>query len=372
MNAALYLTHYQNDKRPLLRDLVLPLVLEIQARPGIERAYAERHWKFGPHVRLIVQGEDGAMQAALDAAKVQAEAYLAAHPSAAVLDEAAYLARSEKLGTLELEPGPYGPLRPDNSVVVGAAPDRQGVLGSPEAEDFRAQYFAALTPAVLRTLQADTGNTAERLIRLARIFVLYASTYPFGVYSGHISYRSHLEEFLFRQGGGEKLRAAFAQKYAPIRQEVLRAVDGVSSGGRDEVLSLWETQFRRMWPIGRQLADAGLLAADPTATMQRAAAGINPEAQARWAFGPDYQFSEFHQELRKFNISETWYHVEMFSTYRTLMNFMYSVLPLMDISPTERYFVNYMVSEAMQELHGQDWQGFFEQWWVQLREEGVA
>ncbi|MBZ9715148.1 lantibiotic dehydratase C-terminal domain-containing protein [Deinococcus multiflagellatus] len=372
MNAALYVTHYASEKRPLLRDLILPLVLELQARAGVTLAYAERHWKFGPHVRVIVQGEDGAVQAALAYAQEQAEAYLREYPSTGELDEAAYLARSEKLGTLELEAGPYGPIRPDNSVLVGEAPDRREVLGSPEAEAFRAQYFAALTPALLRTLQADAGTNTDRLIRLARIFVLYASTYPFGVYPGHISYRSHLEEFLFRQGGGERLRAAFAQKYAPIRDEVLRAVDGVASGARDEVLSLWETQFRRLWPVGRQLADAGLLAPDPTATMQRVAAGINPEAQARWAFGPDYQFSEFHQELRKFNISETWYHVEMFSTYRTLMNFMYSALPLMDISPTERYFVNYMVSEAMQELHGQDWRGFFDQWWVQLREEGVA
>ncbi len=372
MNAALYVTYYAEEKRALLRDLILPLVLDTQRRPGVHLAYAERHWKYGPHVRVIVQGDPEAVTAALEEGRARAEAYLRDHPSQAGLDEVAYLTRSEKLGTLELEPAPYGPLRPDNSVVIAAAPDRRALLGSEEAESFRAQYFAALTPAVLRTLQADTGSTAERLIRLARIFVLYASTYPFGVYAGHISYRSHLEEFLFRQGGGERLRAAFAQKYAPIRDEVLRAVDGVCEGGRDDLLRLWETEFRRMWPIGRQLADAGLLSPDPTQTMQRAAEGINAQAQARWAFGPDYQFSEFHQELRKFNISDTWYHVEMFSTYRTLMNFMYSLLPLMDVSPTERYFVNYMVSEAMQDLHGQDWQGFFEQWWVQLREEGVA
>lgn len=372
MNAALFVTHYQTAKAPLLRDLVLPLVAQLQARPGLDRVYAERHWKFGPHLRVVVEGERAAVDAALYDARRVAEAYLVAHPSTGPLDLAEYLRRSETLGTLELEPGPYGPLRADNSVTVGSAPDRVRLLGSPEAEAFRTLYFSEVVPALQATLRAADGRTSDKLIRLAKIFVLFATTYPFGVFSGHISYRSHLEEFLFRQGGGETLRAAFQRKYQPIREDVLQAVAQTSRGGRDEVLDRWETHFRRMWPVGRQLADAGLLVPDPTATMQRAAQGINAAAQERWAFGPEHQFSEFHQELRKFNISDTWYHVEMFSTYRTLMNFMYATLPLLDVSATERYFVNYMVSEAMQELHGRSWQGFFQDWWVQLRSEGVA
>src|SRR5262245_20649866 len=125
---ALVVTYYAEAKATLVAQALLPAAARAASLPGVELAYLRRHWKLGPHVRLILRGEQAACAAALREVSPGIETYLREHPSAMRLDEQAYRRTSEQLGRAELELGPYAPLRPDNSVETTTIDIADGLL----------------------------------------------------------------------------------------------------------------------------------------------------------------------------------------------------------------------------------------------------
>src|SRR5882757_928522 len=151
-------TRHAADKGALIGRCIAPLALKLQDRFGAGSVHLERHWLRGPHVRIVLD-----VPAATDvagnslrhvaAAEVvpQIVDYLAAQPESTPAPEAEYLARSEVLGRGELVLGPYGPLRPDNSVLVEDVPvDQTIALIGADSYALKRQFLAeALTPLVL-------------------------------------------------------------------------------------------------------------------------------------------------------------------------------------------------------------------------------
>src|SRR5688572_19304303 len=99
MRFAIHTVYYQSRKADILRECLIPLARSIGERPGpgdeIERCYLERHWRFGPHVRLCVRTASEAGAGLEDeiaaAALPRIQAYLERAPSREAIDEAAYL-----------------------------------------------------------------------------------------------------------------------------------------------------------------------------------------------------------------------------------------------------------------------------------------
>ncbi|MET8546713.1 lantibiotic dehydratase C-terminal domain-containing protein, partial [Kitasatospora sp. NPDC004799] len=75
------LYYHQPVKARALREAVLPLARRA-AQQGL-RAHVERHWRFGPHLRLRLDGPAERVAAVAREAAEALRAWAAAHPSVA-------------------------------------------------------------------------------------------------------------------------------------------------------------------------------------------------------------------------------------------------------------------------------------------------
>ena len=108
---AVHIYYYQDEKEGLLLDAVRPVVQKLRDRYQVKHLYLKRHWKFGPHIALLVDVSESEFEALIfPYIEKEITAYLHKHPSAQEIDPIAYLKQSETLGAWELEPGPYHPL----------------------------------------------------------------------------------------------------------------------------------------------------------------------------------------------------------------------------------------------------------------------
>jgi hypothetical protein len=378
---AVHVVYHQNRKTELLRDCALPLAEEIAALPGVELCTVDRQWRFGPHVRICVRAAGRDVEPAVVARAVpRVEAWLQAHPSREVLDEAAYARLSERLGTVELVPPPYGPLRPDNTVFVAGYSPREELIGPPAAVEFYERLQARALGPIRRLHAAAAGSDTRRLDYVLRVMVLLAASYPSGVFSGQLSYRSHLEDFLFDHDRAGTLRALLARKFAAQEPALVARVRALLDElveltsvterripyelerlgqkvyrGPDPVLRAWSDLFEQAWTDALPLADAGALTEEPGRRQARVAAGVNAEALAKWTVTPDREWSPFHTSLRKLDNREEWVQLLEFSSYRWIVNTFYVLLPLLDVSPRDRYFLQWLVVHAVEAIAGRTW-----------------
>ncbi|MBV6697008.1 hypothetical protein [Kitasatospora aureofaciens] len=360
----LVLSHHAESKLALTTDLAAELLAE-GTGPLAEGAGLglERHWLHGPHIRIWGAGDR------LDAVAARARAVLDRHRSPQPLDEAGYLARSEALGRAELVPGPYGPLRPDNTVAAEELPAEQitgliGTAGFRLKQQVMAEFLPAL--AVSRGLGDLPGG-----IRAIAPMVALAATWPVGgVRSGHLTYRSHLEEYLHLHDPDGLLRARFAEQHARVAEPVDRIVAAVLDGidddhpdgarrgpytGADPVTAAWSAAFGRALGHATAAAERGELGEDLGPGYAARAARHWPAEQARWEFGDDRGYSEFHRSLRRLDHLPERVHVTEFAAYRFVVNQFLRTVPLLDVSPVERYFAAFALCDSVERLLGVDW-----------------
>ncbi len=382
MRFAVHIVYYANRKTPLLRDCLLPLAAEIAALPGVEALTVDRQWRFGPHVRLCVRAADPSVEAVVtDLALPRIRAYLAEFPSTETLDPEAYARLSERLGTVELVPPPYAPLWDDNSCFVAAYQPREDLLGPPAAVDFYERLQARALGPVRALLDASGGNDSRRLDYVLQLLVLLAATYPAGIFPGQLSYRSHLEDFLFESDKQGALRRIFTQRFAALQGSLVPRVEKLLGElvdlasittrripyelerlgqkvyrGDDPVLRAWSDLFEHAWTEALPLADSGALTEEPGARHRQVAEGLNAEATAKWTVTDDRQWSPFHTSLRKLSTTDEFVQLLEFSSYRWIVNTFYVLLPLLDVTPKDRYFLQWLVVHAIETLEGRTWE----------------
>lgn len=357
----LVISHHAETKLDLSTDLAAALLAE-GAGTGSGLGL-ERHWLHGPHIR-VWGAEDR-----FEAVAARAGAVLGRHRSPQPLDEPTHLARSQALGRAELVPGPYGPLRPDNTVAVEELPAEQitgliGAAGLRLKQRVMAEFLPAL--AVSRPLGSLPGA-----IRAIAPMVALAAGWPVGgVRSGHLTYRSHLEEYLHLNDPDGRLRTRFAEQHARVSPAVDRIVadvldgidddhpDGARRGpytGADETTAAWSAAFGRALAHAGAAAGRGELGEDLGSGYAARAARHWPGERARWEFGADRGYSEFHRTLRGLDHLPERVHVTEFAAYRFVVNQFLRTVPLLDVSPVERYFAAFALCDSVERLLGVDW-----------------
>ncbi len=390
---ALLVSYYADRKAALIARSLLPAAERVAAKPGVEVAFLRRHWKLGPHVRLITRGDPIACRAALDQVAADIRGYLAEHPSAEAIDEQAYLATSERLGVAELELGPYAPLRPDNTVLA-ATLDAADSLIEDTAVPGRENLLDAARPAVAATLRrpgASAGASAGAGARpyaaphslVYRLLVLVAASYPDGIRRGFLSFLSHVKEFLLWCVPDGKFERRFATTLASQRATFLGLTEAVladcvtgSPGpgtyhGHDPLLRQWANWLDHAWSLGLELAADGLLNPYPDPKRSLRAAAFGDDIARRWAGRSDRPYSDFHQRHRQLNL-EALNMGDEFSAYRLICNVVYELLPLLDVSPIERYFLGYCLSEMAQQVIGDNWRDMIDRGIARQAAAGIA
>ena len=396
---ALLVSYYADQKAALIGRSLLPAAEQVAAQPGVEVAFLRRHWKCGPHVRLVTRGDPVACRAALDQAAADISGYLAEHPSTEQLDEQAYLATSERLGVAELELGPYAPLRPDNTVQAVTL-DATDALLENSAVPGREYLLHLARPALAATLSGpgagtdpgggsdSGGGTGEQGFRVPRslvyrLLVMVAASYPGGIRRGFLSYISHVKEFLLWSDQDGTIERRFAAALARQRVTFLGLTETVladcvtgdpgpgSYRGHDPLLRQWAGFLNQAWSVGLELATAELLNPYPDPKRRERAATFGDDIARRWAGRSDRPYSDFHQRHRQLNLEALNLRDE-FSAYRLICNVIYELLPLLDVAPIERYFLGYCLSEMAQQVIGDNWRDMIDRGIAKQAAAGIA
>ncbi|WP_330334219.1 hypothetical protein OHS33_33745 [Streptomyces sp. NBC_00536] len=352
-------TYYHHPvKAPLLREVLLPLA-ESAAADGLA-AHVERHWLYGPHLRLRLEGPAARADAAAASAAARIRGWLRTHPSHGDLTDAQLLERAAEAGRAELVAPPYGPIVADNTVRV-APVDRtslRGLLG-----DDGADLREALLRAGLDALRAgagflaDHGDTPQARVQLAvTALAAHAGAHPGGLAGGHFSYVSHLEDFLFHEDPDGRLRDWFEQHGQRAGEAVTRLVGRIRDGGAQGWERAWTASAEGAWELVRGRYEAGAdLHGDPDAYRARAAATGDASAARRWNPEERTGYSAFHHLLRRSDPGGTMWSRPDYLVYRTCTNALYRLLAICDVRPLERYLAAHLVIRSVPALTGCDW-----------------
>src|SRR5215472_2085766 len=198
-------------------DLVVDAVAPLFRRTSRHAAaqYFTRHWRRGPHLRLNFRATESAHAAVIrPAVEEVVGGYLAAQPSQARLEPAAFAAQHARLAQLEREPGPLQPWYPNNSIQAAAYDDRSAALGSQAAAALLASYYVRTTPLAFRMTDCVRSGGSRLELALDLMLATAHSFCPGGIARGFVSFRSHAEAFLASSPQGAPLRAKWNRAYA--------------------------------------------------------------------------------------------------------------------------------------------------------------
>ncbi len=348
---------HADDKRQLLREVLLPAareVAEAMDRAG-ERpvSYLERHWLRGPHVRWVFG--DTVHEPTAAARAEELERALRTAPSRSPVTPEAYLRLSAGLGRTELIGPPYGPIRPDNTATAQwwGAPTTAALLGE-GALELKEHYFTA----ALRPLEAALDNGAPLLANALTTMVANAAASPFGgLLGGQLSYRSHLEDFLATNDPRGVVREGFAARLKDLREPLGRRLEELDAGRQptaeaDPLARSWQATLQEVWVTADRLAGERRILEDHGPAYLERAAGFDAEVERLWRFGADRPVSRMHARLGELDKARPRVRTVEFAAYRHVTNLMIRWLSLLGITPLERYFLSYAISELVLERHG--------------------
>lgn len=350
--------YYAPVKAPLLREALLPLA-ERAAADGLG-AHVERHWLYGPHLRLRLTGPADAVAPAAEHAAGALRAWTAAHPSTADLSEQDLLAQAAVAGRVELIAPPYGPLVPDNTVRTEPV-DRgslRGLIGD-DGIELRDHLLRTGLPALRAACRflGDHGDGAAARVQLAvAALAAHATAHPDGLVGGHYSFVSHLEDFLEYEDPDGRLRAAFERRWQDTGPAVTALVGRIADGGARGWEREWAAWSASAWHTTEERLAAGAdLDGAPLEYGNRAAGLGDPETAKRWSQQLRTRYSEFHQLLRRSDPTGTMFARPDYLIYRACTNGLYRLFAICDLRPVERYLAAHLVVRAVPELTGHSW-----------------
>ena len=363
---AVRIAYFDDDKRALLLGPVRDGVELLRGHFGIADVMLQPHWKHGSHVDMVFRCPEARLhEQVLPALRAILEPWLAAHPSLIELDPVAYEALSRQIGLTELEPGPYLPLLPNNSVTL-APPLQSRALPLAELVQSKERFLCDSLPATLDLLALKTSDADSFFLTLAAMLGMAATTYDAGGFDrGYVSFRSHAEFCFAAYDRDQRLR----QRFDALDQRLAARLDGVLAcvrEGRSEdlplaaewraVLAQWQrtlqTTAERHRNIVRDNYDALLadqtlsrLARDVQQGLPAGSSRQRIETTTPSQLSVQFQLSE---GLKVQNSPE-------FIAYRNTVNFFYFLLPLLGVSPSQKFCLCHLVANSAERLSGISW-----------------
>ncbi|KOX11449.1 lantibiotic dehydratase C-terminal domain-containing protein [Streptomyces sp. NRRL B-3648] len=350
---------YREDKAPMLREVVLPLARRAAAE-GLA-AHVERHWLYGPHVRIRLRGPSGVVAAAADRTAATLSSWTAGHPSGARVTEEELLTRAAVAGRAELIAPPYGPLVPDGTVRVEPVDESslRALIGTDGAR-LRDDLLALGLPALengCAFLGAHGAAPAARVQLVVAALAAHAAAHPEGLIGGHYSFVSHLEDFLVYEDEGGRLRAAFERRWQATEPAVTALVERITGGGAAGWERAWADWSAEAWRIAEERFVSGAdFTGDPLEYRNRAAALGDRTVAERWDQDGRTRFSEFHRRLHRSDPQGTMWSRPDYQIYRACTNALYRLFAICDVRPVERYLAAHLLVRTVPKLTGHTWQ----------------
>ncbi|MFJ5230371.1 hypothetical protein ACIQBJ_10795 [Kitasatospora sp. NPDC088391] len=326
---------HSRDPRPLLRQLAGPL-RELTADQWVPLAHVRRGWLGGSHLQIVLRPLRSNTLRTAEFAEFAAAAARAldAEPP----DEAAYLARAAELGRWENVEPPFPPLRPQGYVEVSDQDPHPG--WAPALVQARDQLSAHLLEPVLASAALDGADVPRHL---ARVLALLARSHPYGIGVGTLPYRSHVEGVMSAVGARTDLRTVFRSRYAQDADFFAAALTDGPPAGEAAALDAWRLGFARCWGAAEALTSTGLVDEEVLA----AVGAVTPPTD-------DLPVpSAFHTVARHSGLTAQEPYWQ--TAHRLVLNTLYTALTCFGISPLQRYYLCFGLSEAADGLLGRSW-----------------
>ncbi|MCY7294753.1 lantibiotic dehydratase C-terminal domain-containing protein [Alteromonas sp. a30] len=368
----LRVAYFENDKSRILLGPIADVVEQIKHK-GLP-VYVTSHWKFGPHIDVLVECDKAVFESDIyPACSTRINAWLAENPSKTELVPEQYEKLSYQLAMSELEPPPYLPLMNNNSVLV-ARYERSQSINIEGFHDTKERFLVGSTPllfALLKLKQADSNVFFTTLV-----YMLAASAAQFrpdGIRRGYISFRSHAEYFFENYDQGDQLRAKFDaldKNYAPfidanIQQVAEKQVDATQlHPGQKAILSSWQEVLDNAFEDNLSVVNSNyesIISEDNDVSSTEQNFGVLAEQISSNV--PD----EINKPSREYNtgkvVNSAMNHEEgrrlfrshEFIAYRTTVNYFYLLLPVLDITPIQKFSICHLVANSVERVYKIDW-----------------
>jgi hypothetical protein len=320
-------------RRGYVASVIAPLARGVANQFGADQVHLSTGWRFGPHFDLWAHAHpgrpidwDGVALALAEGARQ--------HPAqASEASEEAYLRTATMLGQIEAVPPPYLPRRPHGHTELLSLDAGPGQL-STQRHVGLAHLMAPLTDA------AATESDGALLARVAEAFLALADTHPHGARFGTFSFRSHAEAFFHWAGPMADYRSAFNTRMGNDRAVLEELVRRVRDGDQSAPARVWGNGFNAcMRDFAGQVTNDDLDRATPTT------GGPARRTEGR---------SAFHAAVAASGVIDE--PPEWFAGYRLTINLFYQLLPALDVSPIQRFYLCHAVAESVDAVFGETWQ----------------
>lgn len=335
-----YIVRVFDYREPVASTYLAPAM---KAASEISDAYFVRHWKQGPHWRIVlpdmpmrsIQAFTANLREHLELVKVTGERdeY---RLSASNFSED----HQARLAELESDQGPFLPLMSDAHVDMIRAPERTEMVGGSAGAKALECFYVETTRSGLGVLE-HLDHPAE--LRQFAFDLMIATVHAFsgvGLARGFVSFRSHSEAFLNWWPEGKGLREKWdrmSRKAAETLDE--RAHQIVTQLDCGEALSplveSWLSSSSGTFQDSAYQISAGRLSIDP------------PWSTASRNDAPfDVSASPFHAAEQ----TGTTLNIIWFSQYRLLLNYSYLQLTRLGIKPGERFLLCHLAADCAERL----------------------
>lgn len=348
--------------------------VELIKAQGIDKVFVTSHWRFGPHIDIAVYCEQVTFDNAVFPECAQLiEHWLDANPSTVELEEQAYEKLSQQLGMSELVLPPYLPLLANNSVTV-ARYEPNAALPIEAMQTSKEQFLAATT-SLLFSLQAMKKSEPQAFFHtfLLMMIELADKFKSHGVERGYISFRSHAEFFLEQFDKSGVLRTQFEQlskNYSESLQVYLRHILNKRQSALDltkaqsEVLASWRTiladtfndnlkvvkdNYQALVVDGESLSSTEQNFEKLATTIDQSLPTEIKRLDKDYNTGKVVNAAMDHEEGRELFRSAD------FMAYRNTVNFFYLLLPMLDVSPMQKFSLCHVISNAVEQVTGKTW-----------------
>ncbi|MFC4147646.1 hypothetical protein ACFO0M_15425 [Micromonospora mangrovi] len=326
---AVRITDHSAQPRELLRELAEP-IRRLKSSQQLPVVHVRRGWLHGSHL-LVTARPYADREADLTTLAAEAGALAAARPTPTP-DEASYLRRASDLARWENVRQELSPVHPHGHVEV--------VPHQPRPANAPALALAAdqILGRFLEPMLASAALRDDEILpHLAAVLAMLARTHPRGISAGVLPYRSHVEGVSSATGNHTDLRARYAQRY-PHDEDVFRTA---LTGEPSPALRAWEAAFLYAWGVAEGLTCAGSV----TDRAIQEAIGPTP-----LPLGTPVR-SDFIGEILQTGLvaDPSYRHV----AHRVVLNVLYWSLTCFGITPLQRYYLCYGLSEATDQITGE-------------------
>lgn len=332
---------------PWLAATVLPAARALQA-PG-RLVHLRRGWLHGPHVDILVRGGSvttpgwSRLAGSLDAGP--------ADPRTALTPED-YLRQAQELGRLENVHPPYLPYAEHGAVeLIRPAEDAEDAGPLDSLKD---AVLGTQAPVLFDLIDHLAVEPADGPSRLVEAYLALADTHPLGVGFGTYSFRSHVEGFLAWVAPRRDLRPTFAARLDAERAQLQPVVERQLAGTFSASARAWRTAFAYSAGV---LDSAVALGALSNATLDEMApadqSAVGPPGAPDAGPTGSRPRSEFHDAVAAAGVLDKPF--AWFAGYRVLINLFYQQLPLLMVSPLQRNYMCFAVSELVDASLGETW-----------------